>query len=130
MTLRNFVLRILINAIAIAIAASLIPGIEANSEIGPLIAVGLVLTLVNALLKPILLVLSCPAVLLTLGLFILVINGVILMVAGQLVGDNLLIDGFGAAFFGGLILSIVNMVLEGIFGIQETPQAQGEKGKR
>lgn len=124
MNLRNFVLRILINAIAVAVAAAIIPGIEANNELGPLIVVGFVLTLVNTFLKPILMVLSCPAVLLTLGLFIFVINGAILMVAGSLVGDNLTIEGFQAAFFGGLILSIVNMVLEGIVGIDDTPQQQ------
>lgn len=129
MNLRDFVLRILINAIAVAVAAALIPGIEASNEFGPLIIVGLVLTVVNAFLKPILLILSCPAVILTLGLFIFVINGAILMVAGSIVGENLIIDGFRAAFLGGLVLSITNMVLEGVVGLdsndakQKPPQA-------
>lgn len=126
METRNFVLRILINAIAIAVAAALIPGIQATSEIGPLLLIGLVLTITNAILKPILIFLTCPAVILTLGLFIFVINAVVLRVAGSIVGESLTIDGWGAAILGGVAMAIVNMVLEGALGLNKPDSPQGK----
>lgn len=124
--MRNLVIRIIINAIAIVIAASLIPGISVNNELGPVLIVGLAITIVNAALRPILTFLTCPAVILTLGIFILVINGLLLQIAAYFAGSNFDIDGFGAAFLGGIVMAIVNMILEGFFRMDERP-AEPEK---
>jgi putative membrane protein len=125
--MRDFLVRAIINAIAIAITAAIIPGIHVTSDIFPLLLVGIVLTLVNALIKPVIMLLSCPAVILTLGLFVLVINGLVLQIAAWLAGDAFQIDGFGWAVLGGIVLAIVNMVLEGLLGNKQAPAAGKDK---
>src|SRR5512145_2716215 len=102
--MRNFLLRVIINAIGIAITAQLLPGINVtNDDIGTLLIIGLVFGIVNALVKPVLILLTCPAVIITLGLFILVINGLMLQVTSMLAGDRLKIDSFGWALGGGIV---------------------------
>jgi len=117
--MRDFFIRVVINAIGIALTAMLIPGIQiANNDIGTLLIIGLVFGIVNAIIKPILLFLTCPAVLVTLGLFILVINGVMLMITDSLVGDRLIIEGgIWTAILGGIVMAIVSLVLEGVMGV-------------
>jgi putative membrane protein len=117
--MRNLLIRAIINAVAITITAYVIPGITVTESLVPLLIVGIVIAIVNSFMKPILTLLTCPAVILTLGLFILVINGLVLQIAAYFAGDAFMIDGFWAAFFGGIIMAIVNMVLEGIVGKDE-----------
>ncbi|MGB1288223.1 MAG: phage holin family protein [Aggregatilineales bacterium] len=126
--MRNFIIRVIINAIAIAITASLLPGIQlANDGISTLLIVGLVFGLVNAVVKPILILLTCPAVLLTLGLFIFVINGLMLQLAASLSDGRLFIDGLGWAILGGIIMGIISMVLEGVLGLDDKKDAEKNK---
>jgi putative membrane protein len=117
--MREFFIRVVINAISIAMTAMLIPGIQVvNNDMGTLLIIGLVFGIVNSLLKPILMFLTCPAVVVTLGLFVLVINGVLLLVTESLVGDRLIIDGgIWTAILGGIVMAIVSMVLEGVMGL-------------
>lgn len=118
--MRELVIRWIISAIAIAVTASLLPGIHvANNDIGTYLLLGLIFGLVNALLKPLLVLLTCPAVLLTLGLFLLVINGVMLQITASLAGERLVIDSLGWAILGGIIMSLTNMVLEGVFQLND-----------
>ncbi len=113
--MRNFLIRVIINAVAIAITASLLPGINvANNDIGTLLIIGLVFGIVNALVKPILILLTCPAVIVTLGLFLLVINGLMLLLTARLIPDRLQVDGLGSAILGGIIMGLVGIVLESI----------------
>jgi len=126
--MRNLIVRILINAVAIVITAQLLPGIQVTNEFVPLLIVALVLTIVNAMLKPILLLLSCPLVLLTLGLFILVINALALQVAAYFAGANFTIDGFWPAFWGGIIMAVINMVLESIIGDDDDKKQPAKRG--
>ena len=126
--MRDFLIRVIINAIAVAITATIIPGIAVTNDIFPLLMVGVILTLVNAFIKPILMLLSCPAVLLTLGLFILVINGVVLQIAASFAGDSFTIASYWDAFLGGIVMAIVNMVLEGLLG--DPKPAANAKTKR
>ncbi|QPC84385.1 phage holin family protein [Phototrophicus methaneseepsis] len=115
--MRDFLIRVIISAIAISITAYLLPGIVlADDSLGALLIIGLVFGIVNAIVKPLLLFLTCPAVILTLGLFILVINGALLMLTASLV-PALTIDGYGSAILGGIIMSITSMVLEGLLGL-------------
>lgn len=126
--MRNFIIRAIINAIAISVAAYVLPTITVTGDIVPLLIVGAIITLANALLKPILTLLTCPAVLLTLGLFVFVINGFVLYIASEFAGGALVIDGFWPAFWGGIIMAIVNMILEGVFGVRD--EDKKGKGKR
>jgi putative membrane protein len=115
----KFLLRVIINAIAIAITASLLPGIHVlNNDLGTLLIIGLIFGIVNALVKPILSVLTCPFIILTLGLFIFVINGLMLLLTASLSGGRLIIDGFWWAVLGGIIMGIVGLVLETVLGVR------------
>lgn len=120
--MREFLIRILINAVAIAVTAVLIPNIHiANNDISTLLIVGLIFGLVNSLLKPLLLLLTCPAVLLSLGLFIFVINGLMLMITDSLAGDRLIIEGgIFTAILGGMVMAAVSIVLEGVLKLDES----------
>ena len=116
--MRNFVVRVIVSAIAIAITAALLPGIRViNGDILTFLLLGLIFGLVNALVKPIVSLLSCPLVLLTLGLFLLVVNGLMLLITAALSGGRLVIDGLGWAIVGGIIMGVVNMVLEVVLGL-------------
>jgi len=119
--MRNFFIRVVINAIAIAVTATVIPNIQVvNNDLGTLLIIGLVFGVVNSLLKTILMFLTCPAVILSLGLFVLVINGVMLLITESLVGERLIIDGgIGTAILGGIVMAIVSMVLEGVLKLDE-----------
>lgn len=119
----SLILRLIINAVGLWLAARLVTGIEYNDPDGTADTTGLVITLVvlaviftvvNALVKPLVKLLSLPLVILTLGLFTLVINALMLMFTAWLSGFTdygLTISGFWAAFWGGLIIAIVNFVL-------------------
>lgn len=121
--MRNFVIRVIINAVAIAVTALLIPNIHiADNNIGALLVIGLVFGTVNALLKPILIFLTCPAVILSLGLFILVINGLLLLITDSLVGDRLVIEGgIWTAMLGGIVIALVSMILEALLQLDDRP---------
>ena len=109
----KLILRILINAAALWAAAYFVPGIRAGG-VGSLLAVAVVFGVVNALVRPVLKLLSCPIILLTLGLFTLVINALMLLLTawvGRQLGIEFTVDGFVAAFLGALVVSIVSTVL-------------------
>lgn len=125
--MRDFIIRIIINAIAIAVTAMLIPGIEVvNNDISTLLIIGLVFGIVNAIIKPVLMLLTCPAVILTLGLFVLVINGAMLMLTANLVGGRLHIDGLGSAIIGGIVMAITSMILESVLQLDNNNRKNDE----
>ena len=112
----HIILRILINAAALWLAAVLVPGIHAGG-IGSILATALVFGVVNALIRPVMKMLTCPVILLTLGLFTLVINALMLMFTGwvgRLLGIDFRVDGFVAAFLGALLISVVSTLLSWI----------------
>jgi putative membrane protein len=106
----RLLLRWAINAIAIWAAIQLVPGIEHTGSTLSLILIALVFGLVNALVRPFLKLLTCPLIILTLGLFILVVNALMLWLTGLLM-PALTIDGFGPAFLGAIIISVVSSLL-------------------
>ena len=116
---KSFVQRWLISTLAVLVATYIIPGIHYNTWVDLLVAT-LVLGILNTFLRPILMVLSLPLVLVSLGLFILVINALLLMLVSWLMGSNFQVDGFWSAFFGALIISIVSLFLNSITGTGET----------
>jgi putative membrane protein len=99
-----------INTIAIWAAIELVPGIEHTGSASSLILIALIFGLVNALVRPILTVLTCPLIILTMGVFILVINALMLGLTAWLV-PSLTIDGFWPAFWGALIISLVSGII-------------------
>jgi len=112
--MRDFAIRVLINAVAVAVTALLIPNIHiANNDIATLLIIGLIFGLVNSLLKPLLILLTCPMVIFSLGLFIFVINGIMLLITDSLAGDRLIIEGgIFTAILGGMVMGAVSIVLE------------------
>ncbi len=118
--MRNFLIRVIVSAIAIAVTAALLPGIRVlNSDILTYLLLGLIFGLVNALIKPIVALLSCPLVILTLGLFLFVINGIMLLITAALSGGRLAVDGLGWAIVGGIVMGVVNMLLEVVLGLNK-----------
>jgi len=110
----RLILRWLVSAAAVAAAAYFLPGIRLEGGVQDLLVVALVLGLVNALVRPILQWLACGLIVLTLGLFLLVINAALLLGAAWLAraaGVAFYVDGFGAALAGSLIISLVSFLL-------------------
>jgi putative membrane protein len=118
-----FLLRLLINAAALWVAIQLIDGIEHRGTWWSLLVVALVFGVLNASIRPLLKLLSLPVIILTLGLFIFVINALMLLLTGWVSGlFNLgfYVEGFWDAFFGGLIISIVSLLLSMFMGVGKT----------
>jgi putative membrane protein len=111
--MRNFVISLFVNALALSVAAWLIPGIELVGAFGQILWVALLFGLLNALLKPILLVLSLPILIITLGLFAFVVNAAVLLITARLT-EHLAVSGFWAAVLGSLIISLVTLILGGV----------------
>jgi putative membrane protein len=111
---RSLLLHWILNAAALWVAAALIPGLAFNGGPGRLLLVAAVFGIVNSTLRPLLTILTCPLIVLTLGLFTLVINALMLLVTGWLSESwnlGFTVSGFWAAFFGGLVVGLVSMVL-------------------
>ncbi len=115
----RFLIRLLINAVALIIAANIVPGIVGPNWANPngflaYLAIGLIFGVVNALVRPIITLLTCPLVMLTLGLFTFVINAFMLWLTGQIAqwfGINFQVNGFWAAIVGALIVTVVSILL-------------------
>ncbi|MGN2635697.1 phage holin family protein [Nocardia takedensis] len=118
----QLVIRLVINAVAIWLAAAWVNGItilspddDTTSKVIVVLAVAVVFTLVNALVKPLVQLLSLPLVVLTLGLFLLVVNALMLLLTAWITDAfsdyGIDVDGFWAALLGGIIISLVNWVL-------------------
>ena len=111
-SLLSFLKRWLITTVAVLLAAKIVPGIDYDTSLG-LILAALLLGLLNAFVRPIMLVLSLPLLIFTLGLFILVINAALLYAVGHLLKD-FHVDSFVSAFWGSLIISIVSLLLNSL----------------
>jgi putative membrane protein len=118
-----FLLRLLINAAALWVAIQLVDGIEHRGSWWSLLFVALVFGLLNASIRPLLKLLSLPIIILTLGLFIFVINALMLLMTGWVSGLlnlGFYVDGFWDAFLGGLIVTFVSLVLSLFTGVGKT----------
>lgn len=108
--IRRFTLRWLLNFLGLWAAASLLSGVNYGGEIRVLIVAALIFSLVNALLRPLAIVLTLPAIVLTLGFFTLVVNALMLYVVTVLY-DPLQISSFGQAVLAVIIIGVVNYLL-------------------
>lgn len=111
----QLLIRWFIGVLALVAAAWVVPGIRVEGKAWLAYAVmAVILGLVNAVVRPLLKLLTCPLIILTLGLFVLVINAITLLLAAglaQALGVGFVVDGFGAAFWGALIVSLVTVML-------------------
>ena len=108
-----FVIRWLVTTIAVLVAAHLIPGISYDGW-GALLGASLLLGIINAFVRPILLLLSLPFIIITMGLFIFVINALLLLLVSKIV-PAFQVAGFWSAFFGAIIISLVSWILSSFF---------------
>jgi len=112
----------LINTIAVLVAYYIVPGIhfgQTSSFLSPFIA-SLVLGILNAFIRPVLMLLALPLLIFTLGLFTLVINALLLYFVGILLAPHFQVDSFGAAFLGAIIISVVSIALNALTGSGNT----------
>jgi len=119
---QKLVLRWLINGVALYVADRLVPGIYAEGGWQVLAVMAIIFGLVNALISPILKFLTCPLIMLTLGLFTLVINALMLQLAswlGRQLGLGFYVAGFWPAFWGALVISVVSFVLTMLIGDED-----------
>jgi putative membrane protein len=112
----KLLLRWVILSFSLFVAAWLVPGIRVREDAWTAYAaMAVILGLVNSIVRPVLKLLSCPLIILTLGLFVLVINGIALWLASKIAinwfGVGFYVDGFWSAFLGALIVSIVSVIL-------------------
>jgi putative membrane protein len=110
----SFVIRLLVNAAALYVATQIVPGVTYTGDAPPFLGVALVFGVVNAFIRPIAKLLTFPLIILTLGVFSLIVNGLMLWLTSALsgaLGLGFHVRGFWAAFFGALVVSIVSLLL-------------------
>ena len=110
----KFILRWIINAVALFLAVYLVPGVNLQGGVISLIWLALIFGLINAFLRPLLKLLTCPLIFLTLGLFTLLINTFLFWLTGQVgqyFGVGFTIENFWAALLGGIVVTVVSVVL-------------------
>jgi putative membrane protein len=111
--MRHFVIRWLVTTVGVMVAAAFIKGIHYDST-AALIGAALLLGILNAFVRPVLLIIGAPLILLTLGIFILIVNGLMLYwVPGIVTGFH--VDSYGSAFWGAVVVSVISWMLSAFF---------------
>ncbi|MBS1658002.1 MAG: phage holin family protein [Chitinophagales bacterium] len=108
----NFVLKLLVNALAVLITSYLIPGINIDQP-GWAIVIAAVLVLLDTVLKPIMIILTLPVTIFTFGLFLLVINAIVVLLAAQIV-PHFEVESFWSALAFSLVLAIIQSIFENL----------------
>jgi putative membrane protein len=119
---RKLVWTWVINFVGIWAAAFIIPGIRYNDELGTLALVAVIFSLVNTFVRPIAVIMSCPLMVVTLGLFMLIVNALMFWLASWLAGQfglGFQVDGFLNAFLGSLVVTAASVVANMLFGDRE-----------
>jgi putative membrane protein len=110
----SFLARLLVNAVALWVATRIVPGVSYSGDWLSFLAVAVVFGVVNAFIRPVAKFLTFPLIILTLGIFALIVNGLMLWLTSSLstmLGLGLHVTGFWAAFWGALVVSIVSTIL-------------------
>ena len=125
----RLVVRIIINAVALWVAARLLgPEVmRVPQDVGQLVIVALVFGVVNALIRPVVNLFTCLLNLLTLGLFTFIINALMLMLTSWLTGDRLEFGNFGWAIVGGILVSIVSTILSWFFADESSRRRENRR---
>lgn len=124
----GFVIRLTVNILALWVAASVVPGMEIN-RLGTFILAGILLGVVNALIRPILLLLTLPFTILTLGLFVLIINAAMLWLVSAFL-DGFTLTGFPAAFWGALVVSLTSWFASAMIGPSGSVEVMVSRSQR
>lgn len=111
--IRNWILSLIVNSIVLLVVAGYFPAFHLDG-IGAAFLASIILSIMNVIVKPVLIILTLPVTLLTLGLFLIVINAVTLMMTSALMGDLFVIDSFGAALVAAIVISLLNMAIQKI----------------
>ena len=112
--MKNFIIKLFLNSIAVVLASYLLSGVHVQS-FGYAILVAFTLSLLNMSIKPLLIIFTLPVTIFSLGLFLLVINAAIIMLAARIIGSGFIVDGWWWALLFSLLLSVLNSILESIF---------------
>jgi putative membrane protein len=115
----NRLIQVLINAAAIYVSVVIVPGLSFTGEWWKLLVVAAIFSLVNTFLRPILRILTLPLTLITFGLFLLVINALMLLLTSAVSGElhlGFTVDSFLAALLGSIVISLVGLVLSMVIG--------------
>jgi len=115
----RFLIRWLVCSLGLWIAAGILGSIDYGNSTGVVVIAGLVLAIINITIKPIIIILSLPAILLTLGLFTIVVNGVTVMLASYFY-DSFEVTNFWAALFAGIVIGVVNYLVTTILEDKRT----------
>ncbi len=127
---KRFIQSWIINTLAVLIAVNVLPGIYfTNNKLASAFIVSFALGILNAFIRPILILLALPLVILTLGLFMLVINALLLYMVSLFPPAQLQIDGFGWAFAGAAVIAIVSSILNFLTGTGRS-RIEFKRGRR
>lgn len=113
--MNRIIIKILLSAIAVIFASYVLTGVSVDNSLTAILVAG-VLGLLNAVVKPILIILTIPLTIFTLGLFLIVINMIIIKLAAELV-PGFMVEGWWSALWFSLIVSFTTAIMEGFFGI-------------
>jgi putative membrane protein len=114
--LMELAVHLVLTAALLLLVANMVTGLEIDSW-GAAFIVALLLGLINAIVRPVMITLTIPITVVTFGLFLFVINALMLWLAAA-ISPGVKVDGFGAAFFGSLLLTILNILIAFIFGVK------------
>ena len=114
--LMELAVHLVLTAALLLLVANMVTGLEIDSW-GAAFIVALLLGLINAIVRPVMITLTIPITLFTFGLFLFVINALMLWLAAA-ISPGVKVDGFGAAFFGSLLLTILNILIAFVFGVK------------
>jgi len=109
-----FVVRLLVNAAALWVAIRIVPGVTFSGDWISFFGVALVFGVINAFIRPVLKILTFPLIIVTFGIFALVVNGLMLLLTSRLseaLGFGFHVSGFWAAFWGSIVVSLVSTIL-------------------
>jgi putative membrane protein len=118
----HFIIRLLINALALWLIAKYVPGFHMGGGIWTPIIAALIFGIVNALVRPIVLLLTLPISILTLGLFAIIVNALMFWLATWIT-PNFTVSGFVPALIGALIMMVVSLLVSKVFAAEEAPRA-------
>ncbi|MCP8617629.1 phage holin family protein [Salirhabdus salicampi] len=108
--LKRWILSIVLNAVALIAVAELFRSFHIEG-FGTAVLASFILSILNVIVKPILIMLTLPITVLSLGLFLFVINAITLMIAQALLGGSFVIQGFGTALIAAIVISVINLLL-------------------
>ena len=111
----EFIVHVLVTTVLLLVVARIVPGIEVR-DTGSAVVAALLLGLANAFVRPVVVILTLPITILTLGLFLWVVNALMLMLTAALV-DGFRVRGLGSALAGSLVLGLLNLAVSMVFGI-------------